>query len=125
MKRFLLVLGVLLCLQSCAVAKNLYDVGNGTYADIDSFRRDGNYCYVEVEIHRPVLTITSIWKFDLINHKMRIIKTAERDINGKVVWVLEEFEMPKELQGWQDIPENSRMGNLFKVLKNMNETIPN
>lgn len=125
MKRFLLVLGILLWLQSCVLARDLRDLGNGFYVDIDSYRRDGNYCYVEVEIHRPVLTITSIWKLDLINHKMRIIKTAERDINGKVVWVLEEFEMPKELQGWQDIPENSRMGNLFKVLKNMNETIPN
>lgn len=128
MKRFLLVLGIFLCLQSCAVAKNLYDVGNGIYVDIDSFERVGNYGYVEAEIHSPVLgfsTATNIWKFDLINHKVRIMKVGVRDIAGNLVAVLEEFEISKDLQGWRDIQDGSPIDKAFKAIKNINETIPN
>lgn len=39
MKRFLLVLGILLCLQGCAFARNLRDFGNGFYADLDSLKK--------------------------------------------------------------------------------------
>lgn len=72
MKRFLLVLGVLLCLQGCAFARDLRDLGNGFYVDIDSYRRDGNYGYAEIEQHNSAFGshyVITILIFDFINHK--------------------------------------------------------
>lgn len=128
MKRFLLVLGIFLCLQGCAFARNLYDAGKGYYIDIDSFKRDGDYGYIETEEHSPEfdsVTIISLLELDLINHKVRIIKVGARDIEGKLIWVLEEFELSEELQEFRDIQKDSPIDKAFKIIKKMNETIPN
>lgn len=128
MKRFLLVLGVLLCLQSCAFARDLRDLGNGFYVDIDSYKRDGNYGYAEIEQHNSAFGshyVITILIFDFINHKAQVIKVLELDGGGKIVNITEGFELSKDFQGWQDIPESSNVGKVFKYLKNINETIPN
>ena len=49
MKRFLLVFGILLCMQCCTFARNLLDLENGSYVDLDSLRTEGNYGYALIE----------------------------------------------------------------------------
>lgn len=128
MKRFLLALGILLCLQGCVLARDLRELGIGYYVDIDSYKRDGNYGYVVIEQHNPALGshyVITILMFDFINHKAQVIKALELDREGKIVNLIEGFELSKDIQGWQDILESSNVGKVFKYLKNIDETIPN
>lgn len=121
MKRFLLVFGILLCMQCCTFARNLCDVGNGIYVDVDSFRHEGNYGYALVESPIPHHNISceGLFQFDLLNYKYRPIKSYALDYNGRVISILEEFGMPQDLIEWKKISENSICSIMFKMLKNL------
>ena len=125
MKKFLLLVGILLCFQSCVLARDLRDFGNGFYLDIDSYRRDGNYGFAVTEQHNLAFgshVIEMILIFDFVNNKAQVIKVLELDENGKIVNITENFELSKDFQGWQDILDTSNVGVIFKYLKNINET---
>lgn len=117
MKRFLLVLGVLLCMQCCTFARNLRDLGKGYYVDLDSFRVKDNYGYVLMESHSNNINFDMVFQFDLLNYKYRTIKTYVLDYNGRVISILEEFDMPQDFIEWRKIPENSILFEMLKMLK--------
>lgn len=119
MKRFLLALGILLCMQCCAFARNLCDVGNGIYVDVDSFRHEGNYGYALVESPIPHHNIScdGLFQFDLLNSKFRVMKVYARNNEGKVIAIIEEFDLPQDLKEWHSISENSLWGAIFEMVK--------
>lgn len=119
MKRFLLVFGILLCMQCCTFARNLCDVGNGIYVDVDSFRHEGNYGYALVESPIPHHNISceGLFQFDLLNSKFRVMKVYARNNEGKVIAIIEEFDLPQDLKEWHSISENSLWGAMFEMVK--------
>ncbi len=119
MKKNLLLVGILLCLQSCTFAINLFDLGNGYYVDIDSFKIVGNYGYANSEYHSPDLSNNMILRqeYDLKNRKCRTIKIYVLARDGRFINIIEEFELPKEIKKWVDIPEGSNAGIIFQALK--------
>ena len=120
MKKFLLLVGILLCLQSCTFARNLRELGNGFYVDLDSFRAQDNYGYVLIESHsNNNINYDMVFQFDLLNYKVRTMKVYVLDYNGKVISILEEFDLPQEFKEWQKIPENSIYSGMFEMLKNL------
>lgn len=124
MKRFLLVLSVLLCMQCCTLARNLYDFGNGFYVDLDSLRSDGNYGYALIEYHSSdsCFNLLSLEEFDLLNSKRHSIKGYLLDNDNNVVDILEEFELPQIAKEWDNIPENTPMGDILEALKKLEPT---
>lgn len=104
MKRFLLVFGILLCMQCCTLAKDLYDLGDGFYVDLNSFRSEGNYVYaiMESNLFDSSYSMQYLVKFDLNGQKFRIMKVYILDKYGKIVSVMEEDDMPKNLNGWRE-----------------------
>ncbi len=119
MKKFLLIFGTLLCLQCCAFAINLADLEDGIYVDTDSFKREGNYGYAEFEynmIDHPYNLRFKI-KCDLTNQKYRVIKVYILSKYGKIVKILEEYELPEKEKGWQDIPQYSDLDVILETLK--------
>lgn len=120
MKKILLLVGILLCLQSCTFARNLRELGNGFYVDLDSFRAQDNYGYVLIESHsNNNINYDMVFQFDLLNYKVRTMKVYVLDYNGKVISILEEFDLPQEFKEWQKIPENSIYSGMFEMLKNL------
>lgn len=119
MKRFLLALGILLCMQCCTFARNLRELGEGYYVDLDSFRVKDNYGYVLIESHSNNINLDFVFQFDLLNYKYRPIKSYALDYNGRVISILEEFDMPQDLIEWKKISENSICSIMFKMLKNL------
>ena len=119
MKRFLLALGILLCMQCCTFARNLREFGEGYYVDLDSFRVKDNYGYVLIESHSNNINLDFVFQFDLLNYKYRPIKSYALDYNGRVISILEEFDMPQDLIEWKKISENSICSIMFKMLKNL------
>ena len=119
MKRFLLVLSILLCMQCCTFARNLRELGEGYYVDLDSFRVKDNYGYVLIESHSNNINLDFVFQFDLLNYKYRPIKSYALDYNGRVISILEEFDMPQDLIEWKKISENSICSIMFKMLKNL------
>ena len=119
MKRFLLALGILLCMQCCTFARNLRELGEGYYVDLDSFRVKDNYGYVLIESHSNNINLDFVLQFDLLNYKYRTIKSYALDYNGRVISILEEFDMPQDLIEWKKISENSICSIMFKMLKNL------
>lgn len=120
MKRFLLVLGVLLCLQGCAFARDLRELGNGFYVDLDSLRVKDNYGYVVIESRaQNSINFDMVFQFDLLNYKVRSMKVYVIDYNGKVISILEEFDLPQEFKEWKKIPENSIYSGMFEMLKKL------
>lgn len=124
MKRFLLVLSVLLCMQCCTFPINLYDFGNGFYVDLDSLRSDGNYGYALIEYHSSdsCFNLLSLEEFDLLNSKRHSIKGYLLDNDNNVVDILEEFELPQIAKEWDNIPENTPMGDILEALKKLEPT---
>lgn len=124
MKRFLLVFGILLCMQCCTLARNLYDFGNGFYVDLDSLRSDGNYGYALIEYHSSdsCFNLLSLEEFDLLNSKRHSIKGYLLDHDNNVVDILEEFELPQIAKEWDNIPENTPMGDILEALKKLEPT---
>lgn len=122
MKRFLLVLGILLCMQCCAFARNLFYIVNGFYVDLDSLRSDGNYGYALIEHHssNSCFNVLCLAEFDLLNYKAHFIKECVLDENGKIVDIVEEFELPQFIREWNNVPQNSYFGALIDILKNLN-----
>ena len=47
------------------------------------------------------------------------MKVYVLDYNGKVISILEEFDLPQEFKEWQKIPENSIYSGMFEMLKNL------
>lgn len=121
MKRFLLVFGILLCMQCCAFPINLYDLGNGHYADLDSLRTDGDYGYVVFVTHlgNSRFKLLVLAEFDLLNYKAHFIKDGVLDENGKIVDIDEEFELPQFAREWRNVPQNSYWGEIIEMLKNL------
>jgi hypothetical protein len=119
MKRFLLALGILLCMQCCTFARNLREFGEGYYVDLDSFRVKDNYGYALIESHSNNINLDFVLQFDLLNYKYRTIKSYALDYNGRVIAILEEFDMPQDFIEWRKIPENSICSIMFKMLKNL------
>ena len=60
-----------------------------------------------------------VFQFDLLNYKVRTMKVYVLDYNGKVISILEEFDLPQEFKEWQKIPENSIYSGMFEMLKNL------
>lgn len=121
MKRFLLVFGILLCMQCCAFSINLYDLGDGLYVDLDSISREENYGYALIEYHsgdRPfhLLVLNEV---DLLNYKGRTIKAAEVDCDGKIINIREGLEVPQSAREWHDISEGSIFWIIYEMLKNL------
>lgn len=119
MKRFLLVFGILLCMQCCTFARNLRELGEEYYVDLDSFRVKDNYGYAIIESHSSNINFDIVFQFDLLNYKYRTIKSYVLDHNGRVISILEEFDMPQDFIEWEKIPENSICSIMFKMLKNL------
>lgn len=120
MKKFLLILGTLLCLQCCAFARDLRELGNGFYVDLDSFRVKDNYGYVVIESRtQNSINFDMVFQFDLLNYKVRSMKAYVIDYNGKVISILEEFDLPQEFKEWKKIPENSIYSGMFEMLKKL------
>lgn len=119
MKRFLLVIGILLCLQSCAFAKNLYDFGNGLYVDLDSLSRVGDYGYAFMEYYPSdsYLKVLTLSEIDLSNSKAHYLKVNFLDKND--VCIVESVELPKFAREWHNFPENSPYGVILEMLKNL------
>lgn len=124
MKRFLLVFGILLCMQCCTLARNLYDFGNGFYVDLDSLRSDGNYGYALIEYHSSdsCFNLLSLEEFDLLNSKVHSIKGYLLDNDNNVVDIREEFELPQIAKEWDNIPENTPIGEILEALKKIEPT---
>lgn len=121
MKRFLLVLGVLLCLQNCTFARDLRELGNGFYVDLDSIRREGNYGYALLEYHsgNSPFHLFVLNEFDLLGYKARTIKGYTMDSEGKIIDVREGFEVPQAVREWNNIPENSPFDALLERIKKL------
>lgn len=118
MKKILLLIGILLCLQCCTFARNLREWSNGFYVDLDSLRKVGKYGYADVEYHSPDgFNMLTLNEYDLINHTRRFMKAYLLDYNGKIILVLEEFELPPKIKGWRNIPQNSDEGAIIEILK--------
>lgn len=124
MKRFLLVLGIFLCLQGCTLAKNLYDLGFGHYIDKDSLRREGDYGYATIEYHSntPRYNMVSQIEYDLIKHRDRYLKVYILDSSGKIVEALEDFELPEYMKEWTNIPKTSMSDVILETLKKIEPT---
>lgn len=60
-------------------------------------------------------------EYDLINHTRRIMKVYLLDYNGKIIQVIEEFELPPKVKGWCNIPQNSDEGVIIELLKEAKE----
>lgn len=60
-----------------------------------------------------------VFQFDLLNYKVRTMKVYVLDYNGKVISILEEFDLPQEFKEWQKIPENSLYSGMFEMLKKL------
>lgn len=116
MKRFLLALGILLCMQCCALARNLHDFGNGLYVDLDSLYRVGDYGYAFMEYYPSdsILKQLTITEFDLSNSKAHIINANWLDKNDACL--IESVVLPRE---WRNFLENSPWGEILKMLKNL------
>lgn len=122
MKKFLLILGTLLCLQGCAFARDLRDFGNGFYADLDSLKKVGNYGYADLEYHSSHgFNMLVLNEYDLISYTRRIMKAYLLDYNGKIIHIIEEFELPPKVKGWRNIPQNSEEGVIIELLKEAKE----
>lgn len=121
MKRFLLIVGILLCLQSCAFAKNLYDFGNGFYVDLDSLSHVGDYGYALIEYHsrNSCFNLLILSEFDLLNSKVHYKKIYVRDKNDKIVDILEEFELPQFAKEWDKPSENAPFGIILEIIKKL------
>lgn len=121
MKKFLLLIGILLCLQSCAFARNLRVLGNGLYVDLDSISRNGNYAYALLEFHsgNSPFHLFFLNEFDLLNYKSRTIKGYGMDSEGKIIDVREGLEVPNALREWNNIPENSPFEVLLEMIKKL------
>ena len=81
-------------MQCCTLARNLYDFGNGFYVDLDSLRSDGNYGYALIEYH------SSDSCFNLLSLE----------------------ELPQIAKEWDNIPENTPMGDILEALKKLEPT---
>ena len=121
MKRFLLIVGTLLCLQCCAFARDLRELGNGFYVDLDSIRREGNYGYALLEYHsgNSPFHLFVLNEFDLLSYKARTIKGYTMDSEGKIIDVREGFEVPQAVREWNNIPENSPFDALLERIKKL------
>ena len=42
---------------------------------------------------------------------------SEALLKVELINIIEEFELPKEIKKWEDIPEGSNVGIIFKALK--------
>ena len=115
MKRFLLIVGILLCLQSCAFARDLRELGNGFYV------REGNYGYALLEYHsgNSPFHLFVLNEFDLLSYKARTIKGYAMDSEGKIIDVREGFEVPQAVREWNNIPENSPFDALLERIKKL------
>lgn len=118
MKKFLLLVGILLCLQSCTFARNLVSITHGSYMDIDSIRREGNYGYID--IYSPIdIMYNGMYRqeFDLINRKFRIMKIYVLNKYGKIDLILREDDFPEQFKGWNDIPPHSTANIILEILQ--------
>lgn len=119
MKRFLLVFGILLCMQCCTLARNLYDFGNGFYVDLDSLRTEGNYGYALIESpysRDPRFRISLLEEFDLLNNKVHAIKGYMLDFRGKIVAIQEKSEL-SIVSEWGTILKGSNLWIILETLK--------
>ena len=120
MKRFLLALGILLCMQCCTFARNLLDLENGSYVDLDSLRTDGNYGYALFEgpfRYDPRFRISLLEEFDLLNNKVHAIKGYMLDFRGKIISIVEESELSQDDREWGNIPKGSIYWIILETLK--------